>query len=56
MDSKIMNVLGDRVLELGPHVGESGPNRNFKLTHDGDGIATECIGGGQGGAMLIEAI
>ena len=39
MDSKIMNVLGDRVLELGPNVGESGPYRNFKLTHDGDGIA-----------------
>ncbi len=39
MDSKIMNVLGDRVLELGPKVSESGPYRNFKLTHDGDGIA-----------------
>ena len=39
MDSKIMNVLGDRVLELGPKVGESGPYRHFKLTHDGDGIA-----------------
>jgi 3-hydroxyacyl-CoA dehydrogenase / enoyl-CoA hydratase / 3-hydroxybutyryl-CoA epimerase len=39
MDSKIMNVLGDRVLELGPKVGESGPYRNFKLTHDGDGVA-----------------
>ena len=39
MDSKIMNVLGDRVLELGPQVGESGPYRHFKLSHDGDGIA-----------------
>jgi 3-hydroxyacyl-CoA dehydrogenase/enoyl-CoA hydratase/3-hydroxybutyryl-CoA epimerase len=39
MDSKIMDVLGDRVLELGPKAGESGPYRNFKLTHDGDGIA-----------------
>ena len=39
MDSKIMNVLGDRVLELGPKVEESGPYRNFKLTQDGDGIA-----------------
>jgi 3-hydroxyacyl-CoA dehydrogenase / enoyl-CoA hydratase / 3-hydroxybutyryl-CoA epimerase len=39
MDSKIMSVLGDRVLELGPRVGESGPYRHFKLTHDGDGIA-----------------
>ena len=39
MDSKIMDVLGDRVLELGPKRDESGPYRNFKLTHDGDGIA-----------------
>ncbi|HEY0909197.1 MAG TPA: enoyl-CoA hydratase-related protein, partial [Bradyrhizobium sp.] len=39
MDSRIMDVLGDRVLELGPKVGESGPYRNFRLTHDGDGIA-----------------
>ena len=39
MDSKIMDVLGDRVLELGPDTGESGPYRNFRLTHDGDGIA-----------------
>jgi 3-hydroxyacyl-CoA dehydrogenase/enoyl-CoA hydratase/3-hydroxybutyryl-CoA epimerase len=39
MDSKIMNVLGDRLLELGPKVSESGPYRNFKLSHDGDGIA-----------------
>src|SRR5450432_77937 len=39
MDSKIMDVLGDRVLELGPKVDEAGPYRNFKLTHDGDGIA-----------------
>ena len=39
MDSRIMDVLGDRVLELGPKVVEAGPYRNFKLTHDGDGIA-----------------
>jgi len=39
MDSKIMNVLADRVLELGPKAEQSGPYRNFKLTHDGDGIA-----------------
>ena len=39
MDSKIMDVLGDRVLELGPDTGETGPYRNFRLTHDGDGIA-----------------
>ncbi len=39
MDSKIMDVLGDRVLELGPKVSERGPYRHFRLTHDGDGIA-----------------
>ena len=39
MDSRIMDVLGDRVLELGPKVVEAGPYLNFKLTHDGDGIA-----------------
>src|SRR5882757_5320650 len=39
MDSEIMDVLGDRVLELGPKAEASGPYRNFKLTRDADGIA-----------------
>jgi 3-hydroxyacyl-CoA dehydrogenase/enoyl-CoA hydratase/3-hydroxybutyryl-CoA epimerase len=39
MDSKIMNALGDCVLELGPKPDASGPYRNFKLTRDADGIA-----------------
>jgi len=39
MDSRIMDVLGDRVLELGPKPDESSPYRHFKLSHDGDGIA-----------------
>src|SRR3954471_23464220 len=39
MDSKIMDVLGDRVLELGPAPDAGGPYRNFKLTRDSDGIA-----------------
>jgi 3-hydroxyacyl-CoA dehydrogenase/enoyl-CoA hydratase/3-hydroxybutyryl-CoA epimerase len=39
MDSKVMNVLGDRVLELGPKPDAGGPYRNFKLTRDADGIA-----------------
>ncbi len=39
MDSKIMDVLGDRVLELGPKPEANGPYRNFKLTRDADGIA-----------------
>src|SRR5258708_11247399 len=39
MDSKVMNVLADRVLELGPTPDLSGPYRHFKLTRDADGLA-----------------
>ncbi|HEY4204676.1 MAG TPA: 3-hydroxyacyl-CoA dehydrogenase NAD-binding domain-containing protein, partial [Xanthobacteraceae bacterium] len=39
MDSRIMDVLKDRVLELGPRPAADGPYRNFKLTRDSDGIA-----------------
>ena len=39
MDSKIMDVLADRVLELGPKPDASSAYRNFKLTRDSDGIA-----------------
>jgi len=39
MDSRIMNVLGDRVLELGPKPEENGPYRHFRLTRDADGVA-----------------
>ncbi|MGB8607452.1 3-hydroxyacyl-CoA dehydrogenase NAD-binding domain-containing protein [Bradyrhizobium sp.] len=39
MDSRIMDVLGDRVLELGPKPEAGGPYRNFKLTRDADGVA-----------------
>jgi 3-hydroxyacyl-CoA dehydrogenase/enoyl-CoA hydratase/3-hydroxybutyryl-CoA epimerase len=38
MDSKIMDVLADRVLELGPKPDAGGPYRNFKLSRDADGI------------------
>ena len=34
-----MNVLGDRVLELGPKPDAAGPYKNFKLTRDADGVA-----------------
>jgi 3-hydroxyacyl-CoA dehydrogenase/enoyl-CoA hydratase/3-hydroxybutyryl-CoA epimerase len=34
-----MDVLGDRVLELGPKPDAGGPYRTFKLTRDTDGIA-----------------
>ncbi len=39
MDSRIMDVLKDRVLELGPEPSVDNPYRNFKLTRDSDGIA-----------------
>jgi 3-hydroxyacyl-CoA dehydrogenase/enoyl-CoA hydratase/3-hydroxybutyryl-CoA epimerase len=39
MESRIMDALADRVLELGPKPDASGPYRNFKLTRDADGIA-----------------
>ena len=39
MDSEILNVLADRVIELGPKPDASGLYRNFKLTRDTDGIA-----------------
>ena len=34
-----MDVLADRVLELGPKPAADGPYKNFKLTRDEDGIA-----------------
>jgi 3-hydroxyacyl-CoA dehydrogenase / enoyl-CoA hydratase / 3-hydroxybutyryl-CoA epimerase len=39
MDSRIMDVLADRVFALGPKQDATGPYRHFKLTRDGDGIA-----------------
>jgi 3-hydroxyacyl-CoA dehydrogenase/enoyl-CoA hydratase/3-hydroxybutyryl-CoA epimerase len=39
MDLTVMDVLGDRVLELGPEPDASAPYRHFKLSHDSDGIA-----------------
>jgi 3-hydroxyacyl-CoA dehydrogenase/enoyl-CoA hydratase/3-hydroxybutyryl-CoA epimerase len=39
MESRILDVLGDRVLELGPAPEADGPYRHFKLTRDAEGIA-----------------
>ena len=39
MESHILDVLSDRVLELGPKAAASGAYRHFKLTRDADGIA-----------------
>src|SRR5258708_14729583 len=39
MDSRVMDVLKDRVLELGPQPDAAETYRNFKLTRDADGIA-----------------
>jgi 3-hydroxyacyl-CoA dehydrogenase/enoyl-CoA hydratase/3-hydroxybutyryl-CoA epimerase len=55
MDSRIMNVLGDRVLELGPKPDESGPYRNFKLTRDADGIAWLLFDRANASANMLSA-
>jgi 3-hydroxyacyl-CoA dehydrogenase/enoyl-CoA hydratase/3-hydroxybutyryl-CoA epimerase len=39
MDSKIMDVLADRVLTLGPEPDAASAYRHFKLTRDADGVA-----------------
>jgi 3-hydroxyacyl-CoA dehydrogenase / enoyl-CoA hydratase / 3-hydroxybutyryl-CoA epimerase len=39
MKSRIMDVLADRVIALGPKPEATGPYRHFKLTRDADGIA-----------------
>ncbi|MDI1262369.1 MAG: enoyl-CoA hydratase-related protein, partial [bacterium] len=39
MESGIMDLLGDRVLELGPKPDADGPYSNFRLTRDADGVA-----------------
>ncbi len=39
MESHILDVLADRVLELGPRPITSGPYRHFRLTRDSDGVA-----------------
>ena len=55
-----LNVDGGAI-SLGHPVGTSGTRIVLHLANamkrrgDGRGIATECIGGGQGGAMLLEA-
>jgi 3-hydroxyacyl-CoA dehydrogenase / enoyl-CoA hydratase / 3-hydroxybutyryl-CoA epimerase len=39
MESHVLDVLADRVLELGPKPVAGGPYRHFKLTRDADGVA-----------------
>jgi 3-hydroxyacyl-CoA dehydrogenase/enoyl-CoA hydratase/3-hydroxybutyryl-CoA epimerase len=39
MESKVLDVLKDRVMELGPNPDASGPYRNFKVARDADGVA-----------------
>ena len=39
MAEKIMDILGDRVLELGPKPGPGRPYHDFRLTRDSDGVA-----------------
>src|SRR3954468_10374775 len=39
MDSRILDVLKDRALELGPTPDDGGAYRHFKLTRDAEGVA-----------------
>src|SRR6202163_335040 len=55
MDSRIMNVLADRVLELGPKPDASNPYRHFKLTRDSDGIAWLLFDRGGASANTLAA-
>ena len=60
IDREILNVDGGAI-SLGHPVGTSGNRITLHLANamrrlgKTRGIATECIGGGQGGAMLLEA-
>jgi 3-hydroxyacyl-CoA dehydrogenase/enoyl-CoA hydratase/3-hydroxybutyryl-CoA epimerase len=56
MDSKIMDVLGDRVLELGPAPDTSGAYRHFKLTRDADGIAWLLFDRADASANTLSAV
>jgi 3-hydroxyacyl-CoA dehydrogenase/enoyl-CoA hydratase/3-hydroxybutyryl-CoA epimerase len=55
MDSRIMHVLGDRVLELGPKPDAGAPYRHFKLTRDADGIAWLLFDRADAGANTLSA-
>src|SRR6516165_11665118 len=55
MDSQIMDVLADRVLELGPKPEASGPYRHFKLTRDADGVAWLLFDRAQASANTLSA-
>jgi acetyl-CoA C-acetyltransferase len=61
VDQDILNVDGGAI-SLGHPVGTSGNRIVIHLVHVMKrlkaklGVATECIGGGQGGAMLLEAV
>ena len=61
VDQSILNVDGGAI-SLGHPVGTSGNRIVIHLIHVMKrlgvrfGVATECIGGGQGGAMLLEAV
>jgi 3-hydroxyacyl-CoA dehydrogenase/enoyl-CoA hydratase/3-hydroxybutyryl-CoA epimerase len=55
MDSRIMEVLRDRVLELGPQPEGSETYQNFKLTRDADGIAWLLFDRAGGSANTLSA-
>ncbi len=61
IDRNRLNVDGGAI-RLGHPVGTSGNRiilhlaRTMARSKAGTGIATECIGGGQGGAMMLESV
>jgi 3-hydroxyacyl-CoA dehydrogenase/enoyl-CoA hydratase/3-hydroxybutyryl-CoA epimerase len=55
MDSRIINTLAGRVLELGPKPDADSPYRNFKLTRDDDGIAWLLFDRADAGANTLSA-
>ena len=61
IDQNILNVDGGAI-SLGHPVGTSGNRITLHLIHSmrrlgaKHGIATECIGGGMGGAMLLDLV
>ncbi len=50
-----MNVLGDRVLELGPKPDADGSYRHFKLTRDADGVAWLLVDRADASANTLSA-
>ncbi|MFO1107825.1 MAG: 3-hydroxyacyl-CoA dehydrogenase NAD-binding domain-containing protein [Bradyrhizobium sp.] len=55
MAEKIMDVLGERVLELGPKPDPGRPYHDFRLTRDADGVAWLLFDRADSGANTLSA-